>query len=143
MPIAPIRRIRLAPAAFAALLLAPAATQASDFTFTVPVDIRSLEARASHVGVRCEVFPFVPAAAPGPVSGVRIGTGVAAISLTDGGFQGNVTVRFNAIGPLKDAKGYRCALYYLNANGEEVSIDGVGHRQGTPYTPDARGALGP
>ena len=143
MTFSSIRRFSFAPVALLAGLLAPHAARAEDFTFTVPVDVRSLEGRASHAGVKCEVLAGVPAPAPAPVAGVRIGQGVAGFTLTNGGFQGSVTVRFNAQGPLRDAKGYRCFLYYINLNGEEASMDGLGHRQGTPYTPDVRGALNP
>ena len=139
---------RLAFGVCAASLLATAAARAEDFTFTVPVAVRDLPSAVYGGGVRCEVFKHVPPPAPGDPGARSPSTGAQSFALSHGAFQGNVTVRFNATGmALGEAKGYRCWLYYLDASGREVAFTAespfVGHRAGTPFTPDVRGALNP
>lgn len=147
MRIASIHRFRLPAAAFAASLLAPAVARSDDFTFTVPVDVRSLPSAVHGAGVRCEVRKTVPPVTSAFGDG-RSSSGEARFPLTNGGFQGNVTVRFNAteVSP-SEAKGYRCSLYYIDVAGKEESFSmgnwSVGHRPGTPFTPEVRGAINP
>jgi hypothetical protein len=136
---------RLALGAFAASLLAPAAARAEDFTFTVPVDVRDLPSSAHGGGVRCEAWRVPPPPLTGPLGDSRLPSGETHFPLTHGGFQGNVTVRFNAKGEVSvaDAKGYRCWLYYLDVAGKDELVSRLGHRSGTPYTAETRGALNP
>ena len=144
MTIASNRRIRLAEAALAAGLLMSTAARSDDFTFTVPVNLQSLPSTVIGAGVRCEVFNVVPPPAPAAPGGSRLASGQGGLSLTNGGFQGNVTVHFNASGNvLNDAKGYRCFLYYMNREGREAFAIEWPHRQGTAFNPEARGALNP
>jgi hypothetical protein len=141
MRIAPIHR--LVPMAFVATLLAPAATRAEDFTFTVPVAVRDLPSYATAGSVRCEALKSVPSAPAGSI-GITGSWGETGFKLTHGEFQGNVTVRFNATGmSLAEAKGYRCALYYNDLAGIPKPMSTLDHRTGTTFTAEVHGALNP
>lgn len=141
------RTFRYARAAVAltAALAAARLARADDFTFSVPVELHALPSSTSARGggVRCWAYSAVPAsAAPG---GDTIGTGITGIPLTNGSYQGTVMVHFNAAAGkrLENAKGYRCVLLFLEADGKEAPAAGWSHKQGTSYSDDVRGAINP
>jgi hypothetical protein len=122
--------------------IAPPAA-AEDYVFTVPIDLHGIAAALHKGRIDCTVLTEVPSPAPGLASGAILGRGSASFPLIDGGYHGNVMVKFNATGPLANGKGYLCRLFFLNVTDSDVPAMVEPHRPGTPFTVDVRGALYP
>jgi hypothetical protein len=112
--------LALALSAFAAPALA------EDFTFVVPVDMRSLPPEITSMTVQCGALTAI--------GGRSVGTGETVVPITGGAYRGDVTVSFNASAGLSSgsATAYSCNIralttatrhaYYPNAGGSSSMI---------------------
>ena len=153
MKLDPIGRRALAAAVLATSLASMRAAHADDFTFNVPVELHALPSSltnstgpggqsAGNGSVRCSALSVVPAPAPAAPGGDIIGYGSASFPLTNGSYQGTVTVHFNTAAgkQLQNAKGYQCVL---NFERDGRIVGSPAHKQGTSYSVDVRGAINP
>jgi len=112
--------------AVAALFASASVATAADFTFNVPVALKSILPANASGYVQCHVYSVVPPPGLGniPVGAASIGMGSKVFTLSKGGFSGTLTVAVNA-DPGKDpasARGYVCSLV-LAGNNCTVSHD--------------------
>lgn len=95
---------------------------AEDFEFEVPVQLAKIDPIFTQGKVRCAA-DGIDRENPG-VKGnpAVIGSGSATFSLSQGGFDGTVSVKFNAERPRRlpaDARAWRCALSLVGPSGSE------------------------
>ncbi len=101
-------------AAVAALFASASVASAADFTFNVPVNLKSILPADVPAYISCQVYSVVPPAPLGtiPGGGTAIGMGSKPFTLSKGGYAGTVAVTANADAG-KDpanARGYICWL---------------------------------
>jgi hypothetical protein len=103
-------------AGVAALFACASAAGAADFTFNVPVSLKSISPEYP-VTIRCFVFNMaVPAGTPTNMQfgGDLIGEGRKGFTLKSGAYEGTVTVSVDSSTRKNpaDARGYRCLLLF-------------------------------
>jgi hypothetical protein len=113
-------------AAVVALFACASAANAADFTFNVPVSLKSILPADVPGSVMCHVYSVVPPPGLGNIPGgaTSIGMGSKPFTLSKGGYSGTVTVAVNA-DPGKDpanVRGYICALS-LGGTNCNVGVD--------------------
>jgi hypothetical protein len=126
--------LTLALSAFAAPALA------EDFTFVVPVDVRSLPPEITSMSIQCGALTAI--------GGRPVGTGETVVPITGGAYRGDVTVSFNASAGLSSgsATAYSCNIralttsarrsYYPNAGGSSSMIPLAPGATFRPITPE-------
>jgi len=117
-----VKRLLLSATAFSLVLVA-SPSLAEDFEFTVPVQLSKLDPAFAQGKVTCDVRGH---STMGTGAGGRtvIGSGEATFPITQGAYNGNVVVKFNAKRPeFQPAQGetYACMLHLLGAGG----VDGL------------------
>lgn len=116
--------------AAAALFAATSVAGAADFTFNVPVSLKSITPENATGVLNCTVYNVVPPAAVGtvPPGANYIGSGNKSFTLTKGAYEGTITIAANAAAGKTpaDAKGYICALgvggFNCNAPGASAQV---------------------
>ena len=111
----------------AALAAAPLAALAEDFEFEVPVQLSKIDPAFAQGKVQCRAEGIDREDPRAKGIAATIGGGSATFSLTQGGFDGTVVVRFSADRPRRqpgDARAWRCGLSLVGTNGtEKLCID--------------------
>ena len=146
------RATAVAMGAMLILFGAPAA-QAADYTFTVPVEVRTLPPEAEEVRVTCTIHD---------AGGARLGDGRTTQRLTDHGFNGEVRVEVSRLpGERRRATRWICLLYVgvnlaegrrllygsrpgsnlLYPVGPRVTAPNIEPRAGTPVALEAAGTF--
>lgn len=98
----------------AALFAFASAASAADFTFNVPLSLKSISPGDVAGNIYCQVYSTVPPPGLGviPAGSASMGAGSTPITLSKGGYAGTVAVAVD-VNPGKDpanARGYICHL---------------------------------
>jgi hypothetical protein len=127
------------------LLAIPGAVSAQDFTFNVPVVVKSLV--VSSIQVRCEVYVDQAASASGQALGQAVGMENKNVDAS-GGFTGAVSVKaYMQQGSPRlpgELKFYRCNLYLPNAGSPSSDATApltLRAQSGVPYVPVVEGTI--
>jgi hypothetical protein len=114
-----------------AMVLAGGAARAEDFNFTVPLDFNNLPSDVASSLIECGTYQVL--------SGFQVGGGNTRIPITDGGFHGDATIRFNAT-PGHDpasAHFYECRVaIFFGRSGTQYVVESS-HEPVIPLQPGA------
>jgi hypothetical protein len=114
-----------------AISLGASPAWAEDFNFTVPVSFNNLPPDVVSAMITCGTYQMI--------SGFQVGGGNTRISITDGGFHGDVTIQFNAT-PGHDpasAHFYECRVaIFFGRSGTQYVVEST-HEPVIPLQPGA------